>query len=100
MNRDDATNSLRSHPRAGSAGVALAFVVLLSACELGSTGRRGRYWSGSTEAAVEVARRIEETVRGSRVGVPVIGDPTPLRIDPEALRVAFHRDLLEVREEP
>jgi len=34
------------------------------------------------------------------MGVPVIGDPTALRIDPEPVRVALGRDPLEVREEP
>ena len=54
----------------------------------------------SLETTVEVARRIEEAVRRARMGVPVIGDPTALRIDPEPARVALGRDPFEVREEP
>ena len=59
-----------------------------------------RRWSWSVPA-VQLARRVEEPSGGTRVGVPVVGDPPPFAVDVvAAVAVALGGDPLEVGEQP
>ena len=63
------------------------------------SGRPSDRGGKSAEAAMEVARWVEEAVGGPGVRVPVIRDPTAFRVDPEPIGVPIGRDPFEVREE-